>query len=395
MRRLVVLLSTIVALDITFFAALVPLLPHFVSSYGLSKGEAGVLSAAYAAGVLTASLPSGFVAARFGPRRAALVGVSITAAASFGFAFAGDAWTLGAARLFQGIGSALSWAGALAWLVAAAPRERRGQLIGSALGAAVFGAIFGPVIGAAAALAGRAPIFAALAGLGVVLIVATLRLEPAPVEHPSAAAVVRALRDYRFGAGLVLMVLASLVFGVLSVLGPLHLSSAGWGAAGIGAVWLVGAAFETVGAPLMGRLLDVRGRLLPVRVLLSVGAALMLGLAVGPRPLFYVPLIVISATVFGTVFTPAFALIADGAENVGLAQGMAFGIMSAAWATGAFVGPAAGGAIAGATGDWIPFVLCAAVCGSALAFGRAASDDVRAAVVVDRLAGDAAGVRGK
>ena len=54
MRRLVVLLSTIVALDITFFTALVPLLPHFVSSYGLSKGSAGVLSAAYAAGVLTA-----------------------------------------------------------------------------------------------------------------------------------------------------------------------------------------------------------------------------------------------------------------------------------------------------------------------------------------------------
>jgi len=52
MRRLVVLLSTIVALDITFFTALVPLLPHFVSSYGLSKGSAGVLSAAYAAGVL-------------------------------------------------------------------------------------------------------------------------------------------------------------------------------------------------------------------------------------------------------------------------------------------------------------------------------------------------------
>ena len=75
MRRLVVLLSTIVALDITFFTALVPLLPHFVSSYGLSKGSAGVLSAAYAAGVLIASLPSGLVAARFGPQRAALVGV--------------------------------------------------------------------------------------------------------------------------------------------------------------------------------------------------------------------------------------------------------------------------------------------------------------------------------
>ena len=63
MRRLVVLLSSIVALDIAFFAALTPLLPHFVSTYGLSKAAAGVLSASYAAGCLAASLPSG----RLGP----------------------------------------------------------------------------------------------------------------------------------------------------------------------------------------------------------------------------------------------------------------------------------------------------------------------------------------
>src|SRR6185503_10135548 len=74
MRRLVVLLSSIVALDIAFFAALTPLLPHFVSTYGLSKAAAGILSASYAAGCLAAALPSGFVAARYGPRRAALVG---------------------------------------------------------------------------------------------------------------------------------------------------------------------------------------------------------------------------------------------------------------------------------------------------------------------------------
>src|SRR4029077_1672394 len=131
-----------------------PLLPHFVSTYGLSKGAAGVLSASYAAGVLAASLPSGLAAARYGPRVAALAGVSLTAGASVAFGFADSAWMLGAARLLQGVGSALSWAGALAWLVAAAPRERRGELIGTTMGAAVFGALLGPVIGAIATVAG-------------------------------------------------------------------------------------------------------------------------------------------------------------------------------------------------------------------------------------------------
>jgi len=395
MRRLLLLVAVLVFVDTMLFAALTPLLPHFAHEFALSKLRAGILVAAYPAGALIGGLPGGAAAARLGPRRAVIVGLVGMGLASLGFALAGGFWGLFAARLLQGLGSAFTWAGAFSWLLAAAPRDRRGQLLGSAMGAAVFGALFGPVIGAAAALAGRTAIFAALAGLSVVLIAATLRLEPAPVEHPSAAAIGRALRDYRFAAGLGLMALPSLLFGILAVLGPLRLSAAGWGAVAIGAIWLTGAALETVASPLVGRLVDRRGRLLPVRVALALGTALALGLAAGPRPLVYAPLIVLSATAFGVLFTPAFALIADGAENVGLPQGMAFGFMSAAWAVGAFVGPAAGGAIAGATGDWIPFVLGAGLCAAAFALARPASDHVGAAVVVDRLPGDAAGVRGK
>jgi MFS family permease len=395
MRRLLLLVAVLVFVDTMLYAALTPLLPHFAHQLGLSKLRAGILVAAYPAGALVGGLPGGAAAARLGARRAVIVGLVGMGLASLGFALADSFWSLFAARFVQGLGSAFTWAGAFSWLLAASPRDRRGQLIGSAMGAAVFGALFGPVIGAAAALAGRTVIFAALAGLSVVLIAATLRLEPAAIEHPSAAAIGRALRDYRFGAGLGLMALASLLFGILSVLGPLRLSAAGWGAAAIGAVWLTGAALETVGSPLVGRLIDRRGKLLPVRVALVLSVALALGLAAGPRPLVYATLIVISAAAFGVLFTPAFVLIADGAEHVALPQGMAFGFMNAAWAIGAFVGPAAGGAIASATGDWIPFVLGAALCATAFAFARPASDHVGAAVVIDRLPGDAAGVRGK
>jgi MFS family permease len=395
MRRLLLLVAVLVFVDTMLYAALTPLLPHFAHEFGLSKLRSGILVAAYPAGALIGGLPGGAAAARLGPRRAVIVGLVGMGLASLGFAFAGGFWGLFSARLVQGLGSAFTWAGAFSWLLAAAPRERRGELIGSAMGAAVFGALFGPVIGAAAALAGRSAIFAGLAGLSVVLIVATLRLEPTPVEHPSAAAIGRALRDYRFNAGLGLLALGSLLFGILAVLGPLRLAAAGWGAAAIGGIWLTGAALETVAAPLVGRLIDRRGRLLPVRVALVLGTAVSLGLAAGPQAVVYATLIVVAAAAFGTLFTPAFALIADGAENVALPQGMAFGFMSAAWAVGAFIGPAAGGAIAGATGDWIPFALGAALCATTCVFARPASDHVRAAIVVDRLPGDAAGVRGK
>jgi MFS family permease len=392
-RRLMPLVAVLVFVDTMLYAALTPLLPHFADELGLSKARAGALVAAYAAGALIGGLPGGLAAARLGARRAVLVGLAGMGIASVGFALADSFWTLFAARLVQGAGSAFTWAGALAWLIAAAPRERRGELLGSAMGAAVFGALFGPVVGAAAALAGRAVVFCALAGLAVVLAVWSLRLGDAPpAEQPVAADLMRALRNRRFAGGLALMALPSLLFGILSVLGPLRLSDAGWGAAAIGAVWLGAAALETVQAPLVGRLTDRRGPLVPVRFALAVGAVVSLGLATGARPLFYVPLIVVAAMAYGILFTPAFALIADGADHAGLAQGMAFGFMNAAWAVGAVAGPAAGGAIANATGDWIPFVLAAAVCASALFVVSRSSDRERAAVLVDRLPGDAARV---
>jgi len=366
MRRLLLLVSALVWVDTMLFAALTPLLPHFAHSLHLSKTGAGALVGAYAAGALVGGLPGGAAAARLGSRRAVLVGLALMGLASLGFAFANGFWTLAAARFLQGCGSGFTWAGAFAWLLAAAPRERRGELIGSAMGAAVFGALFGPAIGALAAIAGRGPVFAGLAGLAVVLAVWTFRIEPVPPDRPSAAAMVRALRNRVFVAGLALMALPALLFGVLATLAPLHLSAAGWGAAAIGGIWLVGAAFETALSPLTGRFLDRRGVLLPIQIALGLGAAVSVGLAIGPRPAAYVPLLILAAGAYGVLFTPAFALIAEGAEQSGLAQGMAFGLMNAAWALGALVGPAAGGAIAAASGDVAPFLISAALCGAAL-----------------------------
>ncbi|HVN62420.1 MAG TPA: MFS transporter [Gaiellaceae bacterium] len=375
MRRLLVLVSVLVAVDTMLYAALTPLLPHFAHEFGLSKGQAGVLVAAYAAGALVGGIPGGVGAVRLGAQRAVLVGLTLMGLASLGFAFAGSFWTLFAARFVQGAGSAFTWAGALAWLLALAPRDRRGELLGTAMGAAVFGALFGPVIGACAALVGRSVVFVALSGLAVVLGTWALRVEDAPGEEPSRAAMTAALRNRTFVAGLLLMTLPSLLFGILSVLGPLHLSAAGWGAAAIGGVWLVSASLEALQAPIVGRLVDRRGNLFPVRISLAAGAVGSVLLALGARPAVYAPLIVLTAMAWGILFTPAFALLADGADAVGLAQGMAFGLMNAAWATGAVVGPAAGGAIAGATGDTIPFLLAAVLCGAALVAVRPRSRD--------------------
>jgi MFS family permease len=374
MRRLLLLVCALVAVDTMLYAALTPLLPRITEHLHLSKAGAGVLVAAYAAGALVGGLPGGWATARIGARRAVLIGLALMGLSSVAFAFVHGFWPLAAARFAQGCGSGFTWAGAFAWLLASAPRERRGELIGTALGAAVFGALFGPVVGAGAALLGRGVVFTAVAASAVLLGVWTLRIEsvPPPPEHPSAAAVLRALRNSAFVGGLLLMALPSLLWGVLSTLAPLQLSDFGWGAAAIGAVWLVGAAFETALSPLAGRMIDRRGVLVPVQLALVISVAVSIGLAVTPRPLIYVPLLIAASGAYGVLFTPAFALIADGAERSALPQGMAFGVMNAAWASGALIGPAVGGAVAEATGDVVPYLVSAGLCAVALAGVRRA-----------------------
>ncbi len=392
MRRLLVLVSALVGVDTMLYTALTPLLPHFAHDLGLSKGLSGVLVAGFAAGALIGGLPGGVAAGRVGPRRTVLAGLALMGLASVGFAFADSFSTLIAARVLQGCASGFTWAGAFAWLLAAAPRERRGQLVGSALAAATFGALLGPVFGSAAAIAGRDVVFSALAGLALVLAVWALRIDTIATEPPVASALLRALRTRRFLAGLAAMALPAFLFGVVSVLGPLHLSAAGWGATAIGSVWLVAAVVEGSIAPIAGRASDRRGIATPMRLSLALGALFSVGLALGPRPLAYTPLIVAAEASWGPLFTYAFVLLANGAEDAGLAQGMAFGLMNAAWATGALVGPAAGGAIAASTGDVVPFLCCAGLCAAAFAATLARSRHDRAAVLVDRLPGDAAGV---
>jgi len=243
-RRLLSLVCALVLVDTMLYAALTPLLGRFAHELHLSSATAGLLVAVYAAGALTGGLPGGVASARLGLRRAVLTGLTLMGLSSLGFAWSESFWSLAAARFVQGAGSAFTWAAAFSWLLAAAPRERRGELIGTAMGAAVFGALFGPVVGALAAAVGRAAVFSGVAALALALAALTTMIETRPPEVPSAAALRRALVSPAFRGGVALLAFASLLAGVLSVLAPLHLAAAGWGPTAIGAVWLIGAAIE-------------------------------------------------------------------------------------------------------------------------------------------------------
>lgn len=366
MRRLLVLACSITLVDTVLYAALVPLLPHYADEFGLSKGQAGLLVGAYAAGALIGAIPGGIAAARFGPRRAVVSGLLLMALASTAFGFAGDAVTLGAARLAQGVGSAFSWAGALAWLVAGTPKSRRGEMLGTAIGAAIFGALLGPALGAVAESVGARPAFLGVAGVALVLVVWALRTPPVAADPQPFGVLFGALRRPVILGALWLMTLPALLFGVMAVLVPLELGDEGWSAAAIAAVFIAAAAIEMVIAPLLGRFSDRRGRLLPLRLALGAAILATCALALADSPVVLAPLVVFASIAFGAFWAPAMALLSDGAERIGLAQGLAFGLMNAAWGGGNSIGPSLGGALADAAGDALPYALMAFVCACTL-----------------------------
>ena len=88
MRRLLLLASAMVFFDVAFFAAIAPLLPDYVDDLGLSKAQAGILSASYAAGTLLA-VAAGRAASPAGSGRGARVigGLLLLGVASLVFGF--------------------------------------------------------------------------------------------------------------------------------------------------------------------------------------------------------------------------------------------------------------------------------------------------------------------
>jgi MFS family permease len=363
MRRLLALTSAIVLVDTVFYAALTPLVPYFNEEFGLSKSAVGVLSGAYGAGVLVGSAPGAYVASRAGVKIAAVVGLVLMSVTSLAFGLVDVVPLLVLARFVGGFGSALSWVAAFTWLTARAPDERRGELIGLMLSAAVFGALLGPVLGSAAATIGLVPAFAAVAIVGAAIALwAGIEPAPRPGERRPFFAMLRPVLQPHLATGLWLIALSPLLFSGLAVLVPLELSRLGWGAAAVGAVFFVSAAFEAIVHPLLGRWTDRAGYLRPVVAGLLVTVGILLALPWAGNPWLLGLLVLLASGAFNATLVPGTALFSRGTEKAGTDQALAFGVTNFAWASGYAVGAPLGGTLADLGGDALTYLSLTVVC---------------------------------
>jgi MFS family permease len=372
---LLLLASAMIFFDVAFFAAIAPLLPQYVDELGLTKAEAGVLSAAYAAGTLIGSLPAGFAASRLGPRKAVIHGLLLLGFSSLVFGFAKQIALLDAARFVQGVAGALIWSGALTWLITTAPEEQRGSIIGSALGTAVAGALLGPAIGAIAGSIGTAPVFSSVLVITVLLSIAASQLpEPELPEQQDFGEVLRTLVSRPVLEAAAFVAVPSVMFGAIEVLVPLRIDDLGGGHGVIAGGFIVGAALEATLAPVAGRLSDRVGRRLPyvcglsicVLAMVVIGLVASLGLVLAG--------LILTSLGAGLCFAPALTLISDVAEASSLHQGFAAGLSNMAWAAGQVIGGIGGGVVASLTGNAAPSLTIAVLLALTVAYAFRAMD---------------------
>lgn len=375
MRRLLLLASAMIFFDVAFFAAIAPLLPQYVDHLGLTKAEAGVLSAAYAAGTLIGSLPAGFVASRVGPRKAVIYGLLLLGLSSVAFGFADQIALLDAARFIQGIAGALIWAGALTWLITTAPKEQRGAVIGNVLGTAIAGALLGPAIGAIAGSIGTKPVFGSVLVIAVLLSIAASRLpQPEAPEQQTLAEVLRTLVSRPVLEAAAFVAVPSLMFGAIEVLVPLRIDELGGGHGLIAVGFIVGAALEATLAPIAGRLSDRVGRRRPYVSGLSICVLAMVVLAVVTGLGLVLSGLILASLGAGLCFSPALTLISDTAAASGLHQGFGSGLSNMAWAAGQVIGGVGGGVVASLTGYAAPSLAIAVLLALTVAYAFRAMD---------------------
>ena len=259
---------------------IVPCLPMYATSVGLTPADVGIVVAVPSFARAILNLPAGRVADLVGRKKPWVIGCITDGAGCIATAFAGGLHSMVAARLFMGGGSAIGGAasGAYAMDVVSQFPQHKGRLLGVMNAAGSLAWVLGPVLGGLLAERGGVSLPFVLVG-GAILSMApavhlllpetlppkegatirSLRIRPVLEETYTSFATLMRDRDQRACA----LMQSSLFTGWSACLAvvPLYAASE-WGASPseLGSLYSVAAVLGIVGAPLGGYVADWAGR---------------------------------------------------------------------------------------------------------------------------------------
>ena len=384
--------------SIAFFVALgfgivIPSIPIFAASFGVSALAASAVVSAFALMRFVSSPLAGAWTNRFGERGVLATGLAIVAVSSFLAGLSQSYVQLLVLRGIGGIGSAMFTVSAMALLLRVVSADQRGRASAAWQGGFLIGGVSGPAIGGLVlAVSIRAPFFFYAGTLAIATIVAIVFLSPqriarreqaveaaggGPAEKISGwAELAQALRTRAYRAALAVNLASGLTaFGLRSALIPLFVveglrqgpSLSGW-------AFLVAAVVQAVLLLPAGRLTDLRGRR-PAMIIGSVASVLGMGILVADdlatnSPSLALVVFFISMAVLGVA--TAFLGSAPSAVVGDIMGGRQGGSVVAAYQMvsdlGAVVGPLIGGLLLDLYGFDYAFAFGAVISAIALAF---------------------------
>ena len=362
-RPIVLLVGILFMFEASLYSAVTPVLPHYAHVLHVSKPAVGVLAGCYSAGLIPGAFLGGWLAYRVGVRRTTMYGLLVFAVAVAAFGFGTDIVSLDVLRLIQGVAVGAIWGGALTWVIAVAPRERRGQVIGAVIGSAIFGTLIGPVLGTLAVTVGTRLVFSLVGAVALGLAAWTYQhAEPPHRELGPRPPVREIFANRRLLLGFWLIVLDAITIGALSTLLPLRLAHFGASSVLIGGAFVVASLFSWLVANPVGRVVDRRGPELPLvsGEIMLAGALVLL-----PLPQSALLLGILTAIVLGppttSVSIPGMAILTDAVEHAGIAVAIGSMMVNLAWALGETFGAPAAANLSQATSDAVPLLLLAAL----------------------------------
>jgi DHA1 family multidrug resistance protein-like MFS transporter len=128
-------------------SVIAPILPYYAETFHVNYTLVGLVVAAFGIARMFLDLPAGFLAQRFNKKRLMLLGLILVSSSSILAGFAQNYWMLLAARIIEGLGSAIYVTTATIFIALVTTPERRGFLMSIYSGFLLLGAIFGPSFG--------------------------------------------------------------------------------------------------------------------------------------------------------------------------------------------------------------------------------------------------------
>jgi MFS family permease len=367
MRRMFVLMYALVFLDEIALLGLVPLLPGYTRTYGLSTTAAGALLSAAPLAIVIASIPAGRLSDRLGARRVTLAAGVLIALSTAGTAVAPGFVVLLLARAAFGLASGTIWSAGLAWIGDSASDARRPAALGTVITVAGVGGMVGPVFcGYLADNVGRGAPWAVVSGTAVLVVIALAAANPGrsvahehlPLRHITA----KMRREPLLVGALAIMLLGGVGDAVVNLIAPLQLSDNGLSEGRIGLWFSVGAAIFIVASAATTRMGERAVSLRAAAFFAALQAAILLPVLVSSATAVIVFMILARFAVAALPYTIGYPLAAVGSARLGLGTGTVNGLLGLVWGAGSFVAPPVAGVIADTIGDRAAYGLLVGFC---------------------------------